>query len=529
MNTIRLGGLVSACALTCLLPVSSAFADATGPTLSPALAAALANWQQKPTQKDTFTFDYGIPTSPALTLIGVSNGVSSPSTSMKPFVFSVPASYGGSKDSQAFSFDFSAMWLSQGLSGENHETYGDFLSKDYMGQLPYRIRFEGALALGDDGNGDATKAKPSRLAFGLSASLLTSNDPVTVKTPDGKNTVWLDCTDKVFSSDMNKKYQVAYDADPNLSASDEIARVAGDVRVALHNLNLPAVPPATKAALADKAWASVTDCLGGKACAKYDDGTLRAALDSKDLAKARDQLNTIQDKATADTDSSSLTLAKKLGIPQAFDACVAAANAAARQGADIDVGGGITWSGTAGKAEGFTDASGALWVSGRLPFGIFQSDLTKLGPDSVSYMLGGSLRANWSQTLATGNAATPMFKADVYDAWLGLERYSATTRFAAQVGYMDTEAINPAQKIFSKSGSRWLVSASIRADKLFGGFLNGTLWQEQPDDAPKNGVWVNVTYGTASGTVTTLDDKTVMVSLSYSPSDPYNLFGEGTN
>ncbi len=542
MTTVRLGALARACtAALCALGASPALADATGPALPPALQKILDGMNVAMKNKDSFTFDYGIPTSPALALIGTSNALSSPSASMKPYVFSVPASWGGAKDSQAFAFDVSAVWAGNAFGAYGHETYADYMKEDYFGRLAYRTRLEGALSLGDDGGGDASKAKPSRLAFGASTSLLDSSDPLTATGPDGQ-LVWDSCVNGVFDGSKNVQYQAAYNTDSNVLALNSLAYTIGQVR---RGLQFGGDTPSD--AYVDDAYIALSDCLkAGQVCAKYDDGgAIQAAFDARKdaapagvtdkanndakLRKALAALNAVEQKVSAAIDVSSGALAQKFDIPKALDACVTAANAAARLGSDLDVGAGIVWNGKPGSVDGLSDASGALWISGRIAFGGFANDITKLAPDTAAIMLGGALRANWSQTLATGVAATPLFKADVYDAWVGLERYTASSRVAAQIGYMDSQAIDPAFKTFSKSGTRWLVSASIRADKLLGGLVNGSFLIDKPADAPQNGVWVNLTYGTATGTVTTLDDKTVMVSLSYSPSDPYNLFGEGTN
>ncbi|HEY0106468.1 MAG TPA: hypothetical protein VGB91_10320 [Rhizomicrobium sp.] len=66
----------------------------------------------------------------------------------------------------------------------------------------------------------------------------------------------------------------------------------------------------------------------------------------------------------------------------------------------------------------------------------------------------------------------------------------------------------------------------MRADRRFNGLLTGLLIQEDPGATPENGVWVNATYGSSSGTVSTLDDETIMVSLSYSPTEDYKVFAD---
>ncbi|MEI9995790.1 MAG: hypothetical protein WDM91_14435 [Rhizomicrobium sp.] len=502
--------------LLCAAPFSAALADAPSP------AAPLQIIQQAATNKNLFTFDYGIPTSPALALVGTTNAISSPSAALKPFVFSVPASWGGSKDSQAFSFDFSAMWGLEQLGSAQTDTYQQYIDGHFWEQLPYRTRLQGALFMGDDGGGSPAKAKASRLAFGFSASLFGQSDPLTATDAKG-GYVWSDCVDGVFDGTAMNQYKVAFNGDNDVMAYNFFSRTSDRVENATDN-------PGVAAAVAD-GYAALDDCLKpGQVCARFDaDKAIQKAVDAKDLPGALQAMRALDPKVRAAIDTSAETLSKKFGIATALDACVTKANAAARLGADLDIGGGVVWSGTPGKVENFTDTSGVIWISGRLPIGVFDPGVTSaknLGSDTTSLMLGGALRAGFAEDVSTGVTATPLFKANVFDAWVGVERYSASTRFAAQIGYMDTEATDAAFKTFSKSGTRWLVSASVRADKLFGGLLNGTFFANGTSDPPQNGVWVNATYGASGGTVTTLDDKTIMLSLSYSPSDPYKLFGD---
>ena len=168
--------------VTLLAAVGPATADDGGPAapvVAPAAAAPagllpslLNSAEVQAKQKSSFAFDYGIPTSPALTLIGTSTAELAPSTSLKPYVFNVPASWGLVQDLQAFSLDFSFMWALQTLHLAPLETNDDYLKEGIPGHILYRTRLEGALFLGSDEKGNPAQQKSSRVAFVISTSLL---------------------------------------------------------------------------------------------------------------------------------------------------------------------------------------------------------------------------------------------------------------------------------------------------------------------------------------------------------------------
>jgi hypothetical protein len=524
----------SACAAASAVQAQVTSADSASSPNDATLTSlnnALARFQQAATNKDIFTFDYGIPTSPALTLIGASTDKSSPSTSLKPFVFSLPAEWGGPSDSQAFSTDLSVMWLMQELGSASKETYAEYVGSGYWNQLAYRTRLEGALMLGTDGGGDPTKAKPSRIAFGFSSSLLSSSDPGSTLAADGRP-VWGGCVhDFLYSDATYKQYEAQYDADPATVDENKfihettVMLTAWDAQ---HTVPAPLTAEQLQAKI-ERGYSDLAVCMqAGEPCAKYDTGGLRSAIAAKDFEGVHSQLISLEATIKAAADKSSVTLVNNLGIPAKLDACMTKANAVARNSPDLDIGAGIVWSGMPGQVEDFQDPSGAIWIAGHIPIGLFNSNVDTIADaDAPSLMLGGSLRAAWSEMVATGDTTTPSIKANTLNAWVGLERYTSSTRFAAQAGYNDVRAVGSGLSSFSKSGFRWQLSASIKAGNLVSGILNGDILSVTGSTgAPQNGIWVNATYGSASGTTTTLDDKVFLVSFSYSPSSCYNLFGE---
>jgi hypothetical protein len=201
--------------------------------------------------------------------------------------------------------------------------------------------------------------------------------------------------------------------------------------------------------------------------------------------------------------------------------CTDDANRYARFAPNLSFGAGVDMQGTPGSLGGFKNSYAVLWLSGKYPLGL-KTLGDKMAPDVSDggtgqdtgksefdyWMVGGSARASFGDFVATGDAGTPKIKANTFNGWLGLERNSNSFVFSAQAGYQDVSATNPAQAAFSRSGWRWLTSASLK------------LSSEQ------NGIWLDASYGSAQGTTQTLDDKTFMLSLNFGPANSANLFGE---
>jgi hypothetical protein len=486
--------------------------------------------QVKAKDMSLFKFDYGIPTSPALTLIGTSTAISSPSSALKPYVIALPASWGGASGNDAFSADVAAAWLLGGMGSIQTETYDQYYKGGWLHHLAYRTRLESALFLGADGGGDPSKAKASRLALGLSVSLLDDSDPLVATAPGSKDSIWKDCVETAFNSKEVDDYTQKYIADPSIAQLNAISATFQSVNNYASLQSVPGIDAGSLANAQTQAKNDLDTCFKGACKALDTTGRLAAAQSAGDYKAAAALLDVMGQQALANVNTMSAKLSASFGVGKKLDECAAAANAAARLGADVDIGGGAVWTGTPGKADGFKDMSGAIWISGRLPLGIFDTkalDPTQLSSATSATMLSGAFRAGFNETVATGNAATPSIQANVFSVWLGIEHYSATFRLAAQVGYNDTSATDTAFKAFDTSGTRWLVQASMRADKLYNGIIDLQNLLDNKDDPPENGVWVNVSYGSAQGSITALDDKLVMVSLSYSPYGAFNLAGEG--
>ena len=138
-----------------------------------------ATLYEEASQKGIFAFDYGPPASPALTLMGLSPDKINLSTALKPFVLSLPSLF-SSEGGQTAGIDFAPLSLFRTPANQNYDRYA--APGNYGGRVFARTRVEIA---GYNGvkNDDASKAKPSKVAFGISTTLTDSNDPLVVRLP----------------------------------------------------------------------------------------------------------------------------------------------------------------------------------------------------------------------------------------------------------------------------------------------------------------------------------------------------------
>src|ERR1051326_5108794 len=138
-----------------------------------------------------FSFDYGVPHSPALMLAGLSTDKVTPATSLKPFVLSLPGLIGSGSTNTSAALDFAPAWAWSDKTDTLH--YGDDTPEAMINRIWFRTRLSAALSKGDSGGTDTTKAIPSRAAIGLNVSLLDGSDPVVARMPGEQRSHWLQC------------------------------------------------------------------------------------------------------------------------------------------------------------------------------------------------------------------------------------------------------------------------------------------------------------------------------------------------
>lgn len=521
--SVRLAATVAALASLC----NSASADGTSADTAAATNAETVLYSKASTN-NLFSFDYGVPSSPALNLIGLTPDKTTVSTSLKPFALSLPQLVAGSAD-QSAALDIAPLWL---LGTDQNDGYNDYVNGGYWDRFKYRFRTEFALFTGDNGGGTASKAKASQMAFGVSISLLDDSDPLMAVDPSqsGRGSGWLSClkqnvnylqTYTYLPADVQQhQYQVSELDASLIRLVDEIKKDA-DVPSVAELSGIENVAKATPAEIngmdvsARFAFdlSKIEQAIGViPAQVKRLSMTARLTFDRKAADALIDSLNKPTPQETA----------ANTKAVQIIQSCTTDANRFARFAPNLSFGAGANTQGTPGTLGGFKDTAAVLWLSGKYPLGLHLGDGktpdvsdagsgTNAGNSELDYwMVGGSARAAFSSLVTTGVAATPQIRANTFDGWVGLERNSSWLILSGQAGYQDVSATSAAQSALSKSGWRWLTSASLKLS------------------SDENGIWLDLSYGSAQGTTQTLDDKTVMLALNFGPANPANLFGENS-
>ncbi len=466
-----------------------------------------------------FAFDYGIPASPALTLLDLGTDKIKPATALKPFVLALPGLLDGSGDG-AVALDMSPVWLL-----DPDLTVSDFLEVDesrpnaafrydadgaYWKRLLSRTRVGLALYRGDAAGGDVTKAKPSRAAASLSFGLSDGSDPLTAGgstdlflTDNDSRTAWSQCV---------RRHQL--DIEPLASTIEQSERATDQSKLLL-------IADDGSSAASTKAMDEVErNYFARQARLERKDSDekkvehVAGGNASERLTELRHLLISQQAPAEALAKGEAQATARK----KALTGCDKEASAAAEHGVDLQFGLGIVWSGKPGSWDHFNDHNEAFWLAGRVPLDMLgdrargpkdctKDDSRRLWERMAScWMIGGTGRFSHGEIVPTGDTATPAFKASILEGWVGLERVSERMKFGAFFGYSDRRAIHDADKAFSQSGTRWLVSTSIS--------LEGRI----PIDYFK-GAWLEASYGAAQGSAAPLNDKTFLVSISFAPAD----------
>lgn len=423
---------------------------------------------RKANDEDVFTFDYGVPSAPALTLLGVAEDQITQSNSLKPFIVSLPGVFSSKETGQAVALDMSPAWL---VTRRGERSYAN-----YSGGMPlwFRTRFGVALYEGVD-DADPAKQKPSRLAVGLSSSIFDWSDPLLASAPGMKGSAWTTCFKSgasVISSSM-----------PPPITSEELASLQKqydeyDRRV------------------------RVLERMGSRTTEQDAELASNKALRQTTSASYAKIISDWRNEAAA-------KFAKSEG-EQVVTGCMKVADRAARIGTDFDVGGGAVWEGRPGKLEGLANPSAIFWASFRTSFGVSRPkgydyrSLIKWADDNSSwFMLGGSGRVGFSEAVATGDAAKPKIRANTYSGWIGIERYSETNRFTAQIGVRRTDPRLPADSAFAGTQTVYHVSF---------------------DQKMTDSIWLSLAYGRAEGAGALKDDSTVRVRLTFDSPGVRNIF-----
>lgn len=442
-----------------------------------------------------FAFDYGPPTSPAMTLLGLTPDKTPPSTSLTKFVVSLPTVFQNSAG-QSIAFDAApaALWNSPAES-----SFANYKDRGWTERLGYRTRI-GAAAL----NGDASKSIRSRVALGLSASLLDSADPLMTGASRANGLPFLlGCLNT-----LNDEVAAVLVADASADADFALfqRRNAFEHAIRLINGNPPDYKGARARVRPYLRDQSLPDpdfkALVEREIEAWTKGTGVAAEQAKKSAEA----DAATDKALA-----------KAGLDRRIANCATAASRMARFSPDLDIGVGLIGRGDPGQIDHVRDGGSVVWAAYKHPFGVKfpQPDAEGLyasGVDATvpekAWTVAISARYGRGEYVATGDKTTPEVRADTLEAWIGLERLSDALRFAAQYGWVDVNARGPLANTFDKQGERYLVSSQIRLGDSHSGF------------------WVGLAYGNGYGSASSLKGKTAMITLSFAPPAPAAITGK---
>jgi hypothetical protein len=559
-----------------------------------------------PDDPSLFQFDYGPPTSPASQLLGIDSGASPPSTSLTSFVLSIPNVL-GQEQGQSIALDFAPAALFEHREAALFRRY--VARPNYFYRLGYRSRLTAAALNGRDGGADPSKAIRSGLAFGFSASLLDSSDPMVTGRDTSGLTVLQRCLTPLIaeSTTILQQTRAPTEADTTSEFAREafsLARTearAGNFAAARDRIRpfvepqrapaepAPGQPPAAGAAPAAGAPAAGAPAAGPaspadahqqrlaqaramlasmesnpsiseeqkqfmrlmlaeveqlgteragregapqrEAGARPDGAGSRAgpqsAANAQPQAPSRpvadipdDQLVEFIEQRLASLGAegvqlnaaSSRAIATRFadaGLTARISLCSELASRTARFSPDFDIGGGLVARGRPGELADLELEGGAVWAAVRYPiFTMFPAENDRRADHSMptsALMFAASGRYGWNERLATGDKTTPEFQANTLGAWVGLEYLSPNYRLAGQYGWRRTYARSPLGEPFEVSGDRFLLQGQVQLGN------------------ERSPLWLDVSYGQATGTTDALDDETVMITLRYTPPKPPNI------
>lgn len=431
----------------------------------------------KPKDASVFKFDFGVPSSPALTLLGVDKDKVTQSNSLRPFVLSLPSLVSGKETGQSAALDVAPAAF---LTPADQQTF-----QEYSSGKAFWYRTRTALGLYNGvSDSDASKQKPSKLSVGLSTSFLDSSDPLLASFPGKSGSAWVTCFDSI------RPYIEISAPTPNGANAARVAELQelmrkslGKIRVLENRLRDQTLEPEVRDAI--------------DAARVTEQATYKAYADEYEKLQAP--------QIPADAPL-------KGAVAEKLNSCKQIANRAANLGSDFDFGVGGVWSGDPGKIEHMKHPGSVVWASYRRSFGVAgprgdSYDAYKKWYDNLDqwFMAGVSARVGLNEHIATGDKTTPQIKADTYSVWLGLERYTKESRLALQIGEEKTDPRESAQRAFKGTRGRW----------------QATYDQKLNDD----GLWITATYGEANGTGALKDDKTAKVTFTFTSPDPPKVVG----
>jgi hypothetical protein len=530
-------------------------------------------YESKP-EHSIFSFDYGVPSSPAMTLLGLSADKNPPSTSLTPFVVSLPALFGKTGGASA-ALDFAPLAAFKSTREAPFDDYipdfdaarGDMqhiTPRAWVHRLGWRSRLGVAGLNGDAGGGDASKAVRSKVSAGYSVSLLDSADPFVVGDEDGPFFM-ARCLTKVATlarpvQQTNRRTEAEEAVVREIGKVDDfLADPTGQRAAAISYLNgldtpiatAPAPPApsersekikaileslkqaqengdAARSPQLTAALAGVVDLLAdeapsaaqGKASAARPKPPPVVAADvSKDelVAALRARRKVLMDQQAALAAARVTTITTQLAkaeVPAKASACSDKATALARFGRDLDFGFGALQTGDPGRLEHFRNDGEVVWLAFQQPLG--SPKYKAVGKDAATS--GAQPISAWLATFY------------VRKSWGERVQTQDKTTPEIRADVLDAsvglERISDTFRFSGEYGwqdthARDLIGKPfeksgerylLSAQYRLGGFLGLS-----------DGTWLGVSYGNGYGTIGDLKATTALVTLSYSPPKPPDI------
>ena len=529
------------------VPVTVAAQDGATPDADKQ-AEAISLLDKKAKQEGSFTFDYGVPTSPALTLTGVSPDKLNTSSSLKPFVLSLPDVF-SADGARTVAFDASPAQL---ILKPRQQHYSEYVNADTAYRILFRTRLGLVIDRGEEGGEDPKKGAASKLGVGVSTSLLDHSDPLMTTDQRGQR-VWETCVARHLGELPDSRSQTPAQqqrtqlelaqhlidalrlgaapvgtrrSTPGILADIEqieaiLSRVRADAaprQPAPSDASLRALE-AEASQLSGPAKQEVLQAIALIKSRLTTAASTPTAVDAPNYDSA--EFDTWLASARSEVAAAIETLPTETAVEDAKEyevrteelkACAVQASEHAQAAQDLDVGAGAVWSGEKGKVEGFDDPSRVVWAAYRFPLrALFGRGALPAMSDADEqplqhWVVGGSARIAWSEQLATGDEDNPEIEADVAEAWVGLERLTSSSRFAAQYGWFDGKATEAEHAALSRTGERWLLSGAYRLSSA------------------DTGMWLSFSYGAFESSLEGFDDKVALVSVTFSPPTLSTMF-----
>ena len=461
-------------------------------------------------------FDFGVPDTPATALLGLESSAITTSTSLKPFVIAVPSLLDGDDHSQALGLDISPAWILQGFGKAEPTNYADGTS--YFQRLTHRTRLSVGLFRGTAGtpmesdesmNTDDTAMageQASRVSLGITLSLLDTSDPLTAG--DGR---WSDCLRTKYDEIkplVTKKYfdepglllgrlQLLEEKIPKTLRSIEdtspetLAKLQNAAKQWRLEFSHPSITPTE-----GSEWTTVNEAENAIRQYTYAVESKKSEVEKIMESRFKKELNDLQFDGQ-----------DKLGFQAAIDSCTEEANELARNAADIDIGFAQVWSGEPGELNNFERPSSVFWGAVKIPLGsLVHKDMQSVKSGVQRWNIGGSVRFATNEMLSTEYPNNPLIEADTVNGWIGVERVSGSYRISGRYGWLDVSPSDPIGATLEKSGERFLINASYKVS------------------GKDSGTWLDISYGSADGTIDALNDTQLRVSLLFGPTNNGGIF-----